>query len=109
MNPGFPEAWNPGEGSQAVLTDQMAMPAMGARLWKAQSWSGGNPISFLEVEGQSQAPRRGSVAGARTKTWGWLGWGNEGLTYFGNKTIHAQCPFVQAWPVSLAGWHQGLS
>lgn len=38
-----------------------------------------------------------------------LGWGNEDLTYFGNKTIHAQCPFVQAWPVSLAGWHQGLS
>ena len=55
MNPGFPEAWNPGEGSQAELTDQMAMPTMEARLWKARSWSGGNPISFLEVEGQSQA------------------------------------------------------
>lgn len=22
---------------------------------------------------------------------------------------HAQCPFDQAWLVSLAGWHEGLS
>lgn len=77
MNPGFPEAWNPGEGSQAELTDQMAMPTMEARLWKARSWSGDNPISFLEVEGQSQARRRGSVAGDRTKTWGWAGLGQR--------------------------------
>lgn len=96
-----------------VLTYLLAVPTMGAR--PGLGWgpphrvSGGGGVEEPGPEAQEVWPSAGAV---------WLGSGPEvGVGWAGAGKAHlileikphAQCPFHQAWSVSLAGWHRGLS
>ena len=74
-HPRVPEARNPGEGRQAVLTDLLAMPTMGARLWKAQSWAGGQPHKLSGGGGAELDLQQGQCGWAEGQDMrvGWVG------------------------------------